>query len=232
MLLALKSNALNGDMTRGTNSSHMLTVTNVFQTPAHYSYVEKKSEFIGDACHVSSLDEAVEFVDSIRAQHPKARHVCFAAIIGASEAQFQERMSDDGEPSGTAGKPILQVLRQSGTTDTVIAVTRYFGGILLGAGGLVRAYSTAAAQALKIAEMGHVIPVHKLLCRVDYNQHAMLQRIIANHNGRIVHEEFTDTVSVECVVPLDAVDALEKDINHTFHATVHPVRTELGSMME
>ena len=69
-------------------------------------------------------DEAVEFVEQIRAQHPKARHVCFAVVTGASQAQFNERVSDDGEPSGTTGKPILNVLRQSETTDTVIAVTR------------------------------------------------------------------------------------------------------------
>ena len=99
--------------------------------------VEKKSEFIGDACHIDSLDEALAFVQTIRDQHPKARHVAYAAVCGGSDGRLAERMSDDGEPSGTAGKPILDVLRANEMTDCVVAVTRYLGGILLGSGGLI-----------------------------------------------------------------------------------------------
>ncbi|WP_418969679.1 YigZ family protein [Alloscardovia omnicolens] len=210
----------------------MLTVTNPPSQCAHYSYIEKKSEFIGDACHISTLDEAVDFVESIRAQHPKARHVCFAAVTGASQAQFHERMSDDGEPSGTAGKPILNVLRQSGTTDTVIAVTRYFGGILLGAGGLVRAYSTAAAEVLRVANTGSVIPAQEYMCTVDYAQHSMMQRIIQQHKGRVVNEEFTDKVNLRFLIPCDVLQEVEDTIQHTFNGLVLPVRGELGSLME
>lgn len=209
----------------------MKTVTNSPSEPAHYSYVEKKSEFIGDACHITHLDEAVSFIESIRTKHPKARHVCFAAITGASEAQFQERMSDDGEPSGTAGKPILQVLRQSGTTDTVIAVTRYFGGILLGAGGLVRAYSTAASEALKVAQLGTVISARILACTVEYGQLAVLERIIHGCDGRINNQDFTDKVFVVFTIPLNRVEEAEHTIEQTFHATVKVHRGELSSLM-
>ena len=110
----------------------MQTILDSADQPAHDAFVEKKSEFIGDACHIDSLDEALAFVQMIRDQHPKARHVAYAAVCGGSDGRLAERMSDDGEPSGTAGKPILDVLRANEMTDCVVAVTRYFGGILLG----------------------------------------------------------------------------------------------------
>ena len=134
----------------------MQTILNTPDDPAHDSLVEKKSEFIGDAAHVDTLDEALAFVAAIREQHPKARHVAYAAVCGGADGRLSERMSDDGEPSGTAGKPILDVLKQSGTTDCVVAVTRYFGGILLGSGGLVRAYSSAASLAMKAARAARI----------------------------------------------------------------------------
>lgn len=109
----------------------MRTVIDTPQSPAHDSLIDKKSEFIANACHVSDLDEAMLFVQSVRMQHPKARHVAYAAICGDKNGCLSERMSDDGEPSGTAGKPILDVIRSSNLTDTVVTVTRYFGGILL-----------------------------------------------------------------------------------------------------
>lgn len=91
----------------------MQTILNTPDDPAHDSLVEKKSEFIGDAAHVDTLDEALAFVAAIREQHPKARHVAYAAVCGGADGRLSERMSDDGEPSGTAGKPILDVLKQS-----------------------------------------------------------------------------------------------------------------------
>ena len=107
----------------------MQTILDSADRPAHDAFVEKKSEFIGDACHIDSLDDALAFVAMIREKHPKARHVAYAAVCGGSDGRLAERMSDDGEPSGTAGKPILDVLRGNEMTDCVVAVTRYFGGI-------------------------------------------------------------------------------------------------------
>ena len=141
--------------------TEMFTLLDPPDSPAHDSMVEKKSEFIGDACHVDSLEDALAFVESIREQHPKSRHVAYAAICGGADGRLSERMSDDGEPSGTAGKPILDVLRANGLTDCVVAVTRYFGGILLGSGGLIRAYSTGASLAVKAATRARIVP-----CRV------------------------------------------------------------------
>ena len=112
----------------------MKTVLDTSDRPAHDALVEKKSEFIADVCHVDALDEALLFVDSVRQLHPKARHVAYAAICVDGDGRVRERMSDDGEPSGTAGKPILDVLRQGDLMNCAVTVTRYFGGILLGAG--------------------------------------------------------------------------------------------------
>lgn len=102
----------------------MQTILDSADRPAHDAFVEKKSEFIGDACHIDSLDDALAFVAMIREKHPKARHVAYAAVCGGSDGRLAERMSDDGEPSGTAGKPILDVLRANEMTDCVVAVTR------------------------------------------------------------------------------------------------------------
>ena len=114
------------------------------------SFIEKKSEFIGYAKRVENEEEAKAFVAEIKSKHKQARHNCWAYVIG--ENMGIQRYSDDGEPQGTAGIPILEVMKKSDITDCAVVVTRYFGGVKLGAGGLIRAYSGAVAQAL--AEAG------------------------------------------------------------------------------
>lgn len=109
-------------------------------------YEEKKSRFLAEIVPASSIEEAMAFVESIRKKHYDARHHCFAYVIGRNKEMT--RYSDDGEPGGTAGKPILEVLLGADVTDTVAVVTRYFGGTLLGTGGLVRAYTQAAKEGM------------------------------------------------------------------------------------
>ena len=108
-------------------------------------FIEKKSEFIGYLCPVQTEEQAVAFIEEIRAMHRKATHNCYAYILRENNAA---RHSDDGEPGGTAGVPIYEVLRKEGLTDVCCVVTRYFGGVLLGAGGLVRAYTKGAKDAV------------------------------------------------------------------------------------
>ena len=130
---------------------------------------EKRSEFIGYAAHVQSEAEAQTFVKRIKAKHHDARHNVFAYVLGDTV----QRYSDDGEPQGTAGIPVLDVLRKSGVTDACIVVTRYFGGILLGAGGLVRAYTAAAKAALDAAgtlTMERYAELRLRLCYADYQK--------------------------------------------------------------
>ncbi|PWG64504.1 IMPACT family protein [Bifidobacterium callitrichidarum] len=200
----------------------MQTILNTADQPAHDSLVEKKSEFIGDAAHVDSLDEALAFVAAIREQHPKARHVAYAAVCGGADGRLSERMSDDGEPSGTAGKPILDVLKQSGTTDCVIAVTRYFGGILLGSGGLVRAYSSAASLAMKSARAARIMTARRYRVRLDYPQLARFQQILAQLDGRQEDEEYAADIQLTAVIPSDATARFEERVRETFNAAVTP----------
>jgi uncharacterized YigZ family protein len=114
-------------------------------------YVEKGSRFIAYALHVLSEKEALDFVEGIKKEHHKARHVCYAYSIGT--LNLKERMNDDGEPAHTAGQPIMNQIKKSGLNYTVIAIARYFGGVLLGKGGLIQAYGTAAANAIQSSQI-------------------------------------------------------------------------------
>ena len=200
----------------------MHTILDPPEAPAHDSLVEKKSEFIGDAAHIDTLDEALAFVESIRMMHPKARHVAYAAVTGGADGTLAERMSDDGEPSGTAGKPILDVLRQGGMTDCVVAVTRYFGGILLGSGGLVRAYSSAASLAVAAASKAAIVPCLRYLVTLDYPQLAVFQRLLAQADGEACDESYTDHVSMVAVVPQEHTALFEDRVREAFNALVTP----------
>ncbi len=200
----------------------MQTILDSADRPAHDAFVEKKSEFIGDACHISSLDEALAFVQTIRDQHPKARHVAYAAVCGGSDGRLAERMSDDGEPSGTAGKPILDVLRANEMTDCVVAVTRYFGGILLGSGGLIRAYSTGASIAVKAASKAKIVPCGEYQVTLDYPQLGSFQNLLSTVEGEQTDAQYTDRIALTVVVPQEQANAFESRVAETFNATVVP----------
>lgn len=200
----------------------MKTVLDTSDRPAHDALVEKKSEFIADVCHVDALDEALLFVDSVRQLHPKARHVAYAAICVDGDGRVRERMSDDGEPSGTAGKPILDVLRANEMTDCVVAVTRYFGGILLGSGGLIRAYSTGASIAVKAASKAKIVPCGEYQVTLDYPQLGSFQNLLSTVEGEQTDAQYTDRIALTVVVPQEQANAFESRVVETFNATVVP----------
>ena len=129
-------------------------------------YEEKKSRFLGEAVHVETEEEASEYIAGIRKKYYDARHHCYAWVLG--EGSERKKSSDDGEPSGTAGQPILRVIEGSGCTNILVIVTRYFGGTLLGTGGLVRAYTQAARAALEDAQTARMCMCRKLAVTVDY----------------------------------------------------------------
>ncbi|WEV68369.1 IMPACT family protein [Bifidobacterium sp. ESL0769] len=191
---------------------------NAAGAPAEDSLIEKKSEFIGDACHIETLDEALAFVQAVRDRHPKARHVAFAAILGAAEGSAKERMSDDGEPSGTAGKPILDVIRMGKLTDCVITVTRYFGGILLGSGGLIRAYSTAASMAVKAADVERIVPMRHYRIVLEYPWLGRFEQLLAQAGGNEEGKEFTDRVTMRFAVPSANAQDFEMRVREAFNA--------------
>lgn len=156
-------------------------------------FIEKKSEFIGYLCPVQTEEQAVAFIERIRAMHRKATHNCYAYILRENNTV---RHSDDGEPGGTAGVPIYEVLRKEGLTDVCCVVTRYFGGILLGAGGLVRAYTKGAKDAVDAAEIKQMAMAAQVEITVDYGLYGRLAQIFADFDARVGQEDFADNVRI------------------------------------
>lgn len=156
-------------------------------------FIEKKSEFIGYLCPVQTEEQAVAFIEEIRAMHRKATHNCYAYILRENNAA---RHSDDGEPGGTAGVPIYEVLRKEGLTDVCCVVTRYFGGVLLGAGGLVRAYTKGAKNAVDAAQIKCMAEAVKLAVTVDYGLYGRLAQVFADFDARVEDERFADNVRI------------------------------------
>lgn len=156
-------------------------------------FIEKKSEFIGYLCPVQTEEQAVAFIEEIRAMHRKATHNCYAYILRENNAA---RHSDDGEPGGTAGVPIYEVLRTEGLTDVCCVVTRYFGGVLLGAGGLVRAYTKGAKDAVDAAQIKCMAEAVKLAVTVDYGLYGRLAQVFADFDARVEDERFADNVRI------------------------------------
>ena len=157
--------------------------------------VINKSHFIGHAAPVSSTEEALRFLARIREEHRDATHNCYAYIIGRNAGIM--RYSDDGEPSGTAGMPIIEVMKARGVVDCAVVVTRYFGGILLGAGGLVRAYSHTCALALDAARVCQMHPTERWLFEVAYPLWDRVQHALKSLPARLVGTDFAAAVSFE-----------------------------------
>ena len=157
------------------------------------SFIEKKSEFIGYLCPVQTEEQAIAFIEEIRAMHRKATHNCYAYILRENNAA---RHSDDGEPGGTAGVPIYEVLRKEGLTDVCCVVTRYFGGVLLGAGGLVRAYTKGAKDAVDAAQIKCMAEAVRLAVTVDYGLYGRLAQVFAEFDARVDDEQFADNVRI------------------------------------
>lgn len=172
--------------------------------------IEKKSRFIAEAYPVSGEEEAFFRLEEVKKRYWDARHHCWAYVIGRNPSL--ERMSDDGEPAGTAGKPILEVIRGRELTDVFIVVTRYFGGTLLGTGGLVRAYTSAAAEALSHTEIITRIHGFKLKITTDYTGLGQLQYLLGQRGMAILDTVYTDQVEFFVFVPDEEEKALMKAV--------------------
>lgn len=156
-------------------------------------FIERRSRFIGYCRPVSTEEDAISFINGIKAKNWDASHNVYAYVL--REGQLR-RYSDDGEPQGTAGIPVLDVLLKSGVTDTVVVVTRYFGGVLLGAGGLVRAYSHGASLALKAAEILTMRQCKLLTLSCDYGRYGPVAALIPECGGTVDGADFTDEVAL------------------------------------
>ena len=153
-------------------------------------YEEKKSRFIAQLSFADSEEAAVAFLEKVRVENRTARHNVYAYRLREGN---RERYSDDGEPAKTAGTPALEVLQHSGLTDLIVVVTRYFGGVLLGTGGLVRAYTTATARALENAEVVTVRSVMELSVTVDYSLYERASLLIQGAGAKLAEPEFTES---------------------------------------
>lgn len=172
--------------------------------------VEKKSRFIGQVMPVDSEEEAYAFIESIKKKHYDARHNCFAFSIG--EEMPLLRFSDDGEPQGTAGKPILEVITGSGIHNICIVVTRYFGGTLLGTGGLVRAYTDASKAALAECETKLMQRIYPVKIKTNYTDMGKIQYILNTNEIRINDTVFAEDVFFTTEIPVPIKDRILSEI--------------------
>ena len=159
----------------------------------------KKSVFIGRSFPISSPDEAAEYLAQEKKKYPDARHLCYAWIIGGENSR--QKSSDDGEPQGTAGQPLLELLTSNGFTDTLICVTRYFGGTLLGTGGLRRAYSDSGRQALENGVPVKLVPALRWRQTCSYPFFEMLSRKAAQSGWNLSNVDYGQEVTFDIAVP-------------------------------
>ena len=179
-------------------------------------YTEKHSRFIATAFYCESETHASEIIAAQKSKYWDARHNVYAYVLQDGTARF----SDDGEPHGTAGMPVLDVIKGSGITNVLIVVTRYFGGILLGTGGLVRAYSTSARDALLGAQKVLMCVCSEFTIDCDYGNYDRLLRLITDHNGMIQNTDFTDKVTVNVVFKNIDCDAFLNKLCEVFASKI------------
>ena len=176
--------------------------------------VEKKSRFISTVKPVETEEEAVAFINEMKKKYWDARHNCSAFVIGKN--QELTRCSDDGEPAQTAGRPMLDVLLKEGVTNVAVVVTRYFGGVLLGTGGLVRAYQKSVQEGLAASQIIEKRNGFLLYINTDYNGVGKLQYLFAQKEITIVESEYAADVKMTVLVPQERKDEIEKAVvEHT-----------------
>lgn len=186
--------------------------------------VEKKSRFIAKVFPVKTEEEATAVIEDVKKQYWDARHHCFAYIIG--ENQVQERFSDDGEPSGTAGKPILEVIRGQELRNVMIIVIRYFGGTLLGTGGLVRAYTEAAKQGLFNSAVICKVSGYRLKITTDYTGLGKMQYLLGQKGIPIADSRYMDKVELDVLVSEEEEGKLIREIVEATNARAQTERME------
>lgn len=167
----------------------------------------KHSRFVATAMHVADYDEGLARIAALKKQYIDATHNCYAMV--ADELGRQCKYSDDGEPSGTAGTPMLEVIKRKGLAQVLVVVTRYFGGIKLGANGLVSAYTQATAEALDKARQTDVLWSRFATVDVDYDVVGKVPQLVRAARGKVLSTDYNTGATLHCVVPQDMADGLE-----------------------
>lgn len=176
--------------------------------------VEKKSRFIAHVFSIKTEDEATTIINQIKKKYWDARHNCFAYVIG-DKGEIQ-RFSDDGEPQGTAGKPILEVVTSRDLTNVLVVVTRYFGGVLLGTGGLVRAYQGATIEGLANATLGEIIDGLTANIEFEYTNLGKIQYICEADNIQIDETNYTEKVHMALTIEKEKIDGFVHKLQNEF----------------
>ncbi|MFC6277262.1 YigZ family protein [Psittacicella hinzii] len=181
----------------------------VLAEPVIFEEEFKKSRFITYLARVNNLEEARAFIHQIWQEHPKATHVCWATVAGVPGDELQYYSTDNGEPSGTAGRPMLNTLINSQIGHIVAATVRYFGGILLGTGGLCKAYASGVQQALKLAQTTTEVERDLYFITFDYEHLGMVQNLLGQFNTKIEFQEFLEQVTIEFGIPAEQAEQLQ-----------------------
>ena len=187
-------------------------------------FIIHKSRFIGYGCPCETEEEALGFLAEIRARHKDASHNCYAYIIGPNMGVM--RYSDDGEPGGTAGMPIIEVMKARGVTNACVVVTRYFGGVLLGAGGLVRAYSQGAAAAINACGVGMMHPTARYLMEIPYPMLGRMEHFLKSEPIIVEDKSYTDVISFTLIVREADEDGFLRRLTDMSEGRVEPLRVE------
>ncbi len=195
--------------------------------PSYFEYEDRKSVFIGQAMPVSTEADAIAFVSSVKKHYPDARHHVYAYVLRENSAM---RFTDDGEPQGTAGMPVLDIIRKNGCTDVCIVVTRYFGGTLLGTGGLVRAYTAAALGALEEAEIIRYDIYSTVEISVTYSDYGKISPVLSERGFRTEDTAYDAAVTVIGRIIKSELDGLISEITEVTagRATVKILGEEFG----
>ncbi|WIG96495.1 YigZ family protein [Myxococcus sp. SDU36] len=187
-----------------------------YPIPAGLHRVEQdiqKSRFITTAAHTPTVEEAKAFIARVREEFADATHNCWAFVVGPPGSTAQVGMSDDGEPHGTAGRPMLTALLHGSVGDVAMVVTRYFGGTLLGKGGLVRAYTAGVQQALESLPTTERVRKTRLAVEVEYTHVDGLRRLLPSYEAQVLAEEYSATVGYRLELPVTQVAALRTALN-------------------
>ena len=183
--------------------------TTVFKE-ASVEISEKKSRFIANVKNINSEDEAIAYLEDMKKKYWNATHNVYAYYIGGECAA--QKCSDDGEPSGTAGMPILQTIKKEEIEDVIVVVTRYFGGTLLGTGGLIRAYSKCAKEGIIAGGVKRKILCSKINIKVDYTLLDRLQSLIAESGYQVIGIDYSDFVNIFMAIPINSIHRFNKQI--------------------
>lgn len=190
------------------------------------TYIEKKSEFIAVIRPVKTQQEATDFINEVKARHRKARHNVYAYVL--REGNYS-RYSDDGEPQGTAGVPVLDVLNKRGLTDVCAVVTRYFGGVLLGANGLVRAYSSACSAAAENAKLVIMLDACEISVTCDYSLYGKLAYIMPEFEVKMLESDFGSEVKMRMLVKAELADKLCERLVDAANGRINIDRSDIFS---